>query len=63
MARTLLMSTQDSLLVRQCISSQNGHLSAIVVHTAAVMSSRQGVPLLWPFVKMLTDPAVLVVSR
>ncbi len=37
-------------------------LGAIVVHTAIIFQSRQGVELLEPFVKMLNNPAALMVG-
>ena len=38
-------------------------LTALVVHTAAVLFSRQKLEVLWPFLNMLTDPAKLAVSE
>ena len=63
MAKTLLLCNQDSLFVEMWASSpQSEILSAIVVHTAVAMLSRQGLSMLWPFVTMLSDPASLMVS-
>eukprot|EP00731_Ephydatia_muelleri_P002837 Em0001g2837a len=61
MAKTLLLCNQDSLFVEMWASSpQSEILSAIVVHTAVAMLSRQGLSMLWPFVTMLSDPASLM---
>ena len=63
MSKNLLLCNQDSLFVRMWASSpQSEILSAIVVHTAVAMNSGQRLPMLWPFITMLSDPASLMVS-
>lgn len=61
MSKNLLLCNQDSLFVRMWASSpQSEILSAIVVHTAVAMNSGQRLPMLWPFITMLSDPASLM---
>ena len=67
MARSLIANEQGGTLAQLGVDSRqpllNRTLGAIVVHTAAVFLCRQKVTILQPFVNMLNNPAVLVVSR
>ena len=66
MARLLVANEQGGTLAQLGVDPrqplQHGTLGAIVVHTAAVFLCRQKVDILQPFVNMLNNPAVLVVS-
>ena len=66
MARSLVANEQGGTLAQMSVDPrqplQHRTLGAIVVHTAAVFLCRQKVDILQPFVNMLTNPAVLVVS-
>ena len=67
MARSLIANEQGGTLAQLAVDPrqplQHRTLGAIVVHTAAVFLCRQKVTILQPFVNMLNNPAVLVVSR
>ncbi len=64
-ARALLANQHGGPLAQLAIAPRQPPLQrtlgAIVVHTAVIFQSRQGVELLEPFVKMLNNPAALVV--
>ena len=67
MARLLVANEQGGTLAQLRIYPrqplQHRTLGAIVVHTAAAFLCRQKIDILQPFMNMLTNPAVLVVSR
>ncbi len=66
-ARALLANQHGGPLAQLAISPRQPPLQrtlgAIVVHTAIIFQSRQGVELLEPFVKMLNNPAALMVGN
>ena len=66
MARSLVANEQGGPLAQLGVAPQqplqHRTLGAIVVHTAAVFFCRQRLAILQPFVNMLNNPAVLVVS-
>ena len=65
-ARALLVNQQGGQLVQLQVSPQQPSLArdltALVVHTAIVLSARKDTDVLMPFVNMLNNPAALVVS-
>ncbi len=65
-AQALLANQQGGplaqLAITPCQPPLQRTLGAIVVHTAIIFQYRQGVELLQPFVKMLNNPAALVVG-
>ena len=67
MARSLVANEQGGTLAQMRVYPrqplQHRTLGAIVIHTAAVFLCRQKANILQPFVKLLTNPAMLVVSR
>ena len=67
MARLLVANEQGGNLAQLRMYPeqplQHRTLAAIVVHTVAVFLCRQKVSILQPFVNMLNNPAMLVVSR
>ena len=67
MARLLVANEQGGTLAQLKMNPgqplQHRTLAAIVVHAVAVILCRQKVNILQPFVNMLNNPAMLVVSR
>ena len=64
-ARLLLVNKQGGPLAQMCITpelpAQYKTLGALVVHTVAVVNTHAGLPILLPFVNMLTNPGALAV--
>lgn len=66
-ARLLLANEQGGPLAQMCISphlpSDNKILSAVVVHAVSVFTCTSKQPILHPFIKMLSNPAALLVRN
>ena len=67
MARALVANAQGGTMAQLCVAPsqplQCRTLAALVVHAAAVFFSKPGNQMLLPFINMLINPAVLVVSQ
>ena len=66
-ARSLIANEQGGPFPLLSVATQQPPkcrtLTALVVHAAAVLFSKQKLEVLWPFLNMLTDPAKLAVSE